>query len=44
VIKYYETKELPKTRVEFENRARLFQFLTEIQTFIHIKVNFNLVD
>ncbi len=44
VIKYYETKELPKTRIEFENRARLFQFLTEIQTFIHIKVNFNLVD
>lgn len=44
VIKHYETKELPKTRIEFENRARLFQFLTEIQTFIHIKVNFNLVD
>lgn len=44
VIKYYETKELPKNRKEFENRARLFQFLTEIQTFIHIKVNFNLVD
>ena len=44
VTKYYETKELPKTRVEFENRARLYQFLTEIQTFIDIKVNFNGLD
>ncbi len=41
VYKQYETKALPKTREEFENRARLYQFLTEIQTFIDIKVNFN---
>ncbi|SLM85322.1 MULTISPECIES: aromatic acid exporter family protein [Vagococcus] len=38
---YYETKELPTSRKEFENRARLYQFLTETQTFIDIKVNFN---
>ena len=42
VYQYYETKDLPKTREEFENRARLYQFLTEIQTFIDIKVNFNM--
>ncbi|MEG0255989.1 MAG: aromatic acid exporter family protein [Vagococcus sp.] len=40
VYKHYETKPLPKTREEFENRARLYQFLTEIQTFIDIKVDF----
>lgn len=44
VYQYYEVKELPKTRDEFENRARLYQFLTEIQTFIDIKVNFNIID
>ena len=44
VYRYYEVKELPKTRDEFENRARLYQFLTEIQTFIDIKVNFNITD
>lgn len=44
VYKRYETKPLPKTREEFENRARLYQFLTEIQTFIDIKVNFNSLD
>ena len=38
---HYETKELPLSRKEFENRARLYQFLTETQTFIDIKVNFN---
>ena len=40
VSKYYETKDLPKTRKEFENRAKLYQLLTEIQTFIDIKVKF----
>ena len=44
MYQYYEVKELPKTRDEFENRARLYQFLTEIQTFIDIKVNFNIID
>lgn len=44
VTRYYETKELPRTRIEFENRARLYQFLTEIQTFIDIKVNFNKIN
>lgn len=43
VYKHYETKSLPQTREEFENRARLYQFLTEIQTFIDIKVNFNTI-
>lgn len=40
VYRIYETKSLPQTRAEFENRARLYQLLTEIQTFIDIKVNF----
>ncbi len=44
VYQYYETKALPKTREEFENRAKLYQLLTEIQTFIDIKVNFNFTE
>lgn len=40
VYEEYEGRELPKTREEFENRARLYQLLTEIQTFIDIKVAF----
>ena len=28
---------LPKTRVEFESRAMLFQFLNDIEEFLEIK-------
>lgn len=41
VFQMYETKPLPKTRTEFENRAKLYQLLLQIQTFIDIKVNFS---
>ncbi|MGO3731675.1 MAG: aromatic acid exporter family protein [Vagococcus sp.] len=41
VYEEYELKELPQSREEFENRARLYQLLTEIETFIEIKVTFS---
>lgn len=41
VFQMYETKPLPTTRTEFENRAKLYQLLLQIQTFIDIKVNFS---
>ncbi|MDT2757522.1 aromatic acid exporter family protein [Enterococcus asini] len=36
----YRTMELPQSREEFENRARLFQFLQLFETFIEIKADF----
>ena len=41
VFQMYETKSLPTSRTEFENRAKLYQLLLQIQTFIDIKVNFS---
>ncbi len=40
VFQIYELKPLPTSRVEFENRAKLYQLLLTIQSFIDIKVNF----
>lgn len=40
VYEAYQEKELPKTREEFENRARLFQLLQVFQLFIEIKAEF----
>ncbi|CEN28743.1 MAG: aromatic acid exporter family protein [Lactococcus sp.] len=37
ILTHYRSSELPKTREEFEVRARLFQILQLIQTFIQIK-------
>lgn len=36
----YRDSELPKTRAEFENRARLYQYLNDIKYLIEIKVDF----
>ena len=33
----FESMPLPKTRVEFESRAMLFQFLNDIEEFLEIK-------
>ncbi|MGY3766414.1 aromatic acid exporter family protein [Vagococcus vulneris] len=44
VYQMYEKKPLPVSREEFENRAKLFQLLNEIQVFIDIKVNFSQPD
>ncbi|AQP54304.1 hypothetical protein CBF34_03365 [Vagococcus penaei] len=41
VYNVYVGKPLPATRSEFENRARLYQLLNDIQLFIDIKVNFS---
>ncbi|MTD41753.1 aromatic acid exporter family protein [Erwinia sp. CPCC 100877] len=40
VYEEYRKKALPKTREEFENRARLFQLLQIFQSFIEIKAEF----
>lgn len=40
VYENYRNKELPKTREEFENRAKLFQFLQLFQAFIEVKADF----
>lgn len=37
---FYQTQPLPKNRTEFENRARLFQFLQSFKSFIEIKSEF----
>ncbi|HZG71050.1 MAG TPA: aromatic acid exporter family protein [Chondromyces sp.] len=36
----FEQMELPKTREEFEARAALFQFLREMERYLHIKSSF----
>ena len=38
--KYYKMMELPKNRIEFENRALLFQFLNDLEDFLIIKKEF----
>ncbi len=38
---FYQTTALPKTRVEFENRAMLFQILNEIEYFLDLKIDFH---
>lgn len=40
VYEDYRRKELPKTREEFENRAKLFQFLQLFESFIETKAEF----
>ncbi|MFD2729077.1 aromatic acid exporter family protein [Enterococcus camelliae] len=37
---FYQNLHLPENRVEFENRARLFQFLQSFQNFIELKSEF----
>ncbi|WP_071130871.1 aromatic acid exporter family protein [Enterococcus timonensis] len=41
VYENYRKKPLPQTREEFENRARLFQFLQSFTSFIEIKAEFS---
>lgn len=36
----FQTMELPKSREEFENRAMLYQFLNDMEQFLHIKNEF----
>ena len=37
----YRQAELPQSRLEFENRARLYQLLNEFEHFIEIKIDFS---
>ncbi len=37
---YYQNTELPKTRQEFENRAILYQYFSDLRYFIEIKLEF----
>jgi len=37
----FKDSELPKSRLEFENRAALFQYLTDLEEFIAIKSRFS---
>ncbi len=41
VYEVYRSKALPQNREEFENRARLFQFLQSFKSFIEIKAEFS---
>lgn len=41
-LAYYRQAELPKSRLEFENRSRLYQFLSEFERFIELKISFSL--
>jgi uncharacterized membrane protein YgaE (UPF0421/DUF939 family) len=41
VYQVYRSKTLPRNREEFENRARLFQFLQSFKSFIEIKAEFS---
>ena len=41
VLEGYRLAPLPDTRLTFENRARLYQFLTEFERFIELKVAFS---
>ncbi|MBH1942283.1 hypothetical protein I5677_15385 [Mobilitalea sibirica] len=40
LYQYYQKEELPKNRIEFEYRAILYQILTELEYFLHLKQNF----
>ena len=39
--RHYQEAQLPQTRLEFENRARLYQLLNEFERFIDIKIKFS---
>ncbi len=41
-LSYYRDAPLPKTREEFENRARLYQLLNEFERFIEIKIDYTI--
>lgn len=41
VLESYRLKPMPSNRLEFENRARLFQFLQTYKNFIEIKTEFS---
>ncbi|MFA5526455.1 MAG: aromatic acid exporter family protein [Acholeplasmataceae bacterium] len=41
LLQHYKTKELPKSRDEFELRAALYQILNEIESFLMVKVEFH---
>lgn len=41
-LAYYRDAPLPKTREEFENRARLYQLLNEFERFIDIKIEYTI--
>lgn len=38
---HFQNSELPKSRIEFENRAALFQYLNDLEEFISLKVRFS---
>ncbi|WP_162140281.1 aromatic acid exporter family protein [Haploplasma axanthum] len=38
---YFVKSELPKTRIEFETRAVLFQIINELETFLSLKIEFH---
>lgn len=40
IYAYYQEQPLPQNRIEFENRARLFQYLQSFRTFIEMKAEF----
>ncbi|EHJ56344.1 hypothetical protein HMPREF9318_00525 [Streptococcus urinalis FB127-CNA-2] len=40
LLETYRSRELPKTREEFEQRALLYQLLHELERFIELKVDF----
>ncbi|MGT2887281.1 aromatic acid exporter family protein [Streptococcus didelphis] len=40
LLQTYRQRELPKTRLEFENRAQLFQLLQDLENFIREKTEF----
>lgn len=37
----FQSSELPKSRLEFENRAALFQYLNDLEEFVSLKVRFS---
>ena len=39
--KYMKNQPLPKERKEFEDRARLYMLMRNIDEFIHIKIEFS---
>lgn len=44
IYMFYQALQLPDNRKEFENRARLFQFLQSFQSFIELKSEFSHVN
>ena len=41
IREHFQNSELPQSRIEFENRAALFQYLNDLDEFIALKVRFS---